>query len=128
MKNLKNLKFSEFIKEIEGELDAIPEDVLTSEADLYSGLLYSAVPKDHNIMLGVFPDDQGFTQKNVILWSSFRDIPNVFEDDFKIISVEITNDDKKNKLKSIGGGVYAISSLLNTYRVKVVRDAMEYVK
>ena len=125
---MKSLKFSEFIKDIEGEIEEVPEGEIVAEADLYSGLLYSAVPEDHNINLGVFPEDQGFTGKNVLLWSSFRDIPNVFDKEHKIISVRIPDDDKRNMLKTIGGGIYAISRLLNTYKIKVVKEVMDYVK
>jgi hypothetical protein len=123
---LSTLRFSDFEKEIPCEIDIVDGEDLSKSAELYNNILYSVIPKNHNINLGIFPEDQGFSSRHIILWSSLRDIPQLFDTEFKVVSIKIPPEIKKQYLKPLRSGVYSLSSISNTAKIKVVRNVDIY--
>lgn len=126
---LSGLSFGDFNIEIPGDIDVVDKDQLLSEdfntkkiADLYNDVLYTVINKDHDIKLGILPQDQGFSDKHIILWSSLKSIPIEWVDKFNIVSVKISSETKKNYLKSLGAGIYSLTDINNNFKLKIVKS------
>lgn len=97
-------------------------------ADLLRNILYTVIPVDHEIKLGVFPDDQGFSKTQVILWDNANDLIRFSEEDFKMISVEIPKEVKYNSLRRLVGSAYSLPVIKNTWKIEVLKSPPLYVQ
>jgi len=120
------LEFSDFDshsdleKKIEGEIEEVnvEDEVCSKTADLYKSTLYTAVPASHDHTLGIFPDDQQLSHSIVLLWTSHKTIPpSVIDNGYKVLTIDIPKDVVKNHLTSLGGGVYGLNYVPNTFSI-----------
>ena len=90
--------------------------------------MYTVIPTDHEIKLGVFPDDQGFDKRQVILWDNAADLIRFPEDEFKMISVEIPQEVKYKDLRRLVGSAYSLPVIKNTWKIEVLKTPPLYVQ
>ena len=111
---------SDLEKQIEGD---IVEEKLEKEADLYYSTLFMPIPITHDFSLGVFPDDQQLSTRHVLLWNSVKSIPtSISDNNYKIIKVVIPHKAIVNQMKSVSGGVYALSLIPNMWKMQEVNS------
>lgn len=138
---MNNLSFS-VDSELEKEIPLEEPEVLTLKelekdtqltsslkfADLYHNKLFTVVPKEHNIHLGILPEDQGFSKRHVFLWDNYSVIPQKF-DDWKHVLVKIPKDVKHGgaMLKMVGG-TYAVPCVYNTWEIEEIKTPPKFVE
>lgn len=98
------------------------------QSDLMRNILYTVIPIDHEIKLGIFPDDQGFDKRFVILWDNFEDLIRFSEDEFKIISVTIPPEVKYTDLRRSVGSAYTLPLIKNTWKIEVIKSLPLYIQ
>ena len=89
-------------------------------ADLYHDKLYTVVPKDHDVSLGVMPEDQKFSRKYVFLWDTDRALTRFSDLDFKKILIILPKDVRFSTLQPLVGGAYTLPHILNTWSVEEI--------
>jgi len=105
-----------------------PDLSFNKQSDLLRNILYTVIPIDHEIKLGVFPDDQGFGDRQVILWDNYEDLIRFPEDEFKIISVEIPSAVKYTDLRRSVGSAYTLPFIKNTWKIEVLKSLPLYIQ
>ena len=130
---LKQDRWEELTGRRGGEIDTeslpLGTKAFMKKSDLYNRILYSVVPKDHNIKQGVFPDDQGFSNRYVYLWSSRRYVPSLLSKDWKTIEIQVESESLiRNHLRVIGNGVYTLPHLSNRMRMEEIDYLQPYEK
>jgi len=101
---------------------------LHKKADLYHNKLFTVVPLNVDVKLGVFPDDQGFSKKAIILWDSAKDLLRFPEDKYKTLEVKIPDDIKRHTLRKLVGSAYTLPYLSNQWEIREISALPKYVQ
>lgn len=104
-------KFEEFLK----QKDIISSLKFIKQADLYNNILYTIVPKDMSLEYGIYPDDQKFHRKYVLLWDTYDDLLSFDSDKWKRLKVIIPKDAKFGALHRIMANAYGIEHIPNSW-------------
>ncbi len=104
----------------------VPSNELKVEADLYHNIVYTVVPKDHSLELGIFPEDQQFSGKYVFVWSSYRDLLRFSEDVWKKVKVKMPQGKRFEFLTPMVGGAYSLTHIPNTWHLEPVTSQPIY--
>lgn len=109
--------------------EIVTEDALTlKEATLYQNRVYTVVPKDHDVKLGILPEDQGFSKSHVIIWETYRDLVIFDEEKWKKVMIELPPGVKFKALTKLPGDAYAIHSIPNTWRIQEEQSTPRFVE
>ena len=122
--------------ELEKDVPVAPPEVVTKDdlrleekhATMYQNRLYTVVPKQHNLSLGILPEDQGFSSKVVILWDTYRDLVLFDEEIWRKVMVELPEAVKRTDLVKWPGAAYALPSVPNTWRITDEPTTPRYVE
>lgn len=125
--DLFSLKFdSSFDKDIPVETDIVTEDELQEEnvkvSDLYYGRLFTVVPKEHDLILGLFPEDQGFHKRFVFAWSNIRSLLRFNSQDWTKVSFIVPEEARFSSLIPLVGGAYGLPHVSNSWKVEELAD------
>jgi hypothetical protein len=131
-----NLKFHSFQNSADIEKDVPLEqpevvegdELKLKEATLYQDRVYTVVPKDLDLKLGIMPEDQGFAKDHVIVWETYRDLVIFKEDKWKKVLIELPKGVKFKALTKLPGDAYAIDSIPNTWRITEEKATPRYVE
>lgn len=96
------------------------------KSDLYHNIVYTVIPKDHKIEMGIFPEDQHFSTKYVFVWNTYRDVLNFDEKIWQKVSIEIPQGLKHTVLKPMVGGAYSLTHIPNTWHIELVNSQPIY--
>jgi len=82
-------------------------------SDLYDKTVYTVVRREHDLSMGIFPQDQGFSDKYVILWHNKRDLLNFDTDKWDVIEIRVPG---YREVADVGfysavPGVYAVRNI-----------------
>jgi hypothetical protein len=111
---------AKLVDTIKPDNNDIEQQASEIQADLYNDLVYTVIPKNHKIELGIFPEDQHFSSKYVFVWNTYRDLLNFKEDVWQKISVAIPQGLKHTVLKPMVGGAYSLTHIPNTWKIEPV--------
>jgi len=111
---------AKLVDTIEPDNNDIEQQASEIQADLYSDLVYTVIPRNHKIELGIFPEDQHFSSKYVFVWNTYRDLLNFKEDVWQKISVAIPQGLKHTVLSPMVGGAYSLTHIPNTCKIEPV--------
>jgi len=100
----------------------------TKTSDLYHNKLYTVIPRGVNIKLGIFPDDQGFSKKAVLLWDNARELIRFSQEKFKMLEVIIPDDVKHKELHKVLNAVYSLPFISNKWQIEEIKDPPQYVQ
>ena len=100
----------------------------TKTSDLYHNKLYTVIPRSVDIKLGIFPDDQGFSKKSVLLWDNARDLIRFSEEKFKMLEVIIPDDVKHTDLRSVLNAVYSLPFISNKWQIEEISSPPQYIQ
>jgi hypothetical protein len=98
----------------------------TKTADLYDKTLYTVVKRGHDFNLGIFPQDQGFSSKYVLLWHNRKDLLR-FDNRWDVVKVEIADYAEVSDLGFYSAipGVYAVRSIPVHWQVEVLNSQFD---
>jgi hypothetical protein len=85
-------------------------------SNLFFDEVYTVVPKDHDLNLGVFPEDQKFSNKYVFLWDTWDDL-KPFKNMKKIL-VKLPRNVRHKLLTHLGGNSYALRFISKDWKMK----------
>ena len=109
-------------------MSEIEDELKFKEATLYHNIMYTVVPKDHDLKLGILPEDQGFSKKYVFLWDSYAYL-NIFDDTtWKKVLVHIPDEAKHNMLTRLTGAAFAIPGISNTWELQEQPTEPQYTE
>jgi len=118
------LNFTEIKKEIDSIVEnREQEDISIKESSLYRNRMYTVIPKDYDFNLGIFPSIQQFSHKYIFLWDNPRSLLRFSPEEWMVISIDIPILEKRN-LINIGSGVYAISEIPSTWKMRPEKNIM----
>ena len=95
--------------------EELPEAKPSKEANLWRNILYTVVPKDHNLSLGILPEDQQFHTNYVFLWDDYTSLVVFPESKWDKVKVIIPDSVKHNGLTKLPGDAYAVHTVPNTW-------------
>ena len=93
------------------------DDKPLKEANLWRNILYTVVPKDHNLALGILPEDQQFHTKYVFLWDDYTSLVVFSDSKWDKVKVIIPEGTKRHGLTKLPGDVYAVPTVPNTWPI-----------
>ncbi len=85
-------------------------------ADMYYDRFFTVVPKDFDFTLGIFPEDQKFNSKYVLVWDSWNDL--IMFRDMKKLQFILPHKERFSNLVKIGNG-FALPYISRDWKLKI---------
>ncbi|MFA5724241.1 MAG: hypothetical protein WC979_08350 [Candidatus Pacearchaeota archaeon] len=96
------------------------------QSNLYHDEVYTVIPKDHKIEMGIFPEDQHFSSKYVFVWDTYRDVLHFSDIIWDVVKITIPQGLKHTVLKPMVGGAYSLTHIPNTWQIEAVSSQPIY--
>ena len=100
---------------------------LSIEADLYHDKVFTVIPKDADEKLGIFPEDQGFSDKRVFVWDNYQSLLKFSDEDWKKFEVTLPPGSRHHLLTPLVGGAYTLKMIPNTWKLEEQKSRPRYI-
>lgn len=87
-------------------------------ADLYFHRLFTVVPVNHDLMLGIFPEDQRFHRNLVFAWSNARSLMTFADSKWKKVEFSVPSQVRFSSLVPLTSGVFGLPHVSNGWKLK----------
>ena len=91
----------------------------SKQSNLLRNILYTIVSKDHDLSTGILPEDQDFSPHYVFLWDDYSSLTVFPSEKWSKVKVILPDKAIRESMTKLPGDAYALSSVPNTWPMKL---------